>query len=211
MVPLAVPLCRNVGLVRDRATWRFAALLVGATAALFSGAAFGWAMGGRRGDLLALLPKSAAEAASMAIAPTLGGGTGPTAVSYGNRAGCDCTLRAQCTPCSGAECSRPRYGPGQLWHRHCPRISGARDHRDVLWPRDAAECRHHGLACAVANTPSLALTTPADPLGDGTPGRSDGGTLEHLREIRYIIGKAATGPFPGLSSLTLRHAGLAQW
>lgn len=73
VVALAVPLYRNVALVRERAAWLLGALILGCVTGIVSAIAVGWWLGLPRIALLSLAPRSATAAVSMAIAAKIGG------------------------------------------------------------------------------------------------------------------------------------------
>ena len=79
-VALAVPLYRNVGLVRRNLLPMAAALMVGAVVAVVSALAVARALGAPRAVLVSLAPKSVTAGVAMAVSETLGGAPPLTAV-----------------------------------------------------------------------------------------------------------------------------------
>ncbi len=72
-VALAVPLYRNLGLVRENLLPMVAALLVGAVVAMVSAVAVAAALGAPRVVLISLAPKSVTAGVAMAVSESLGG------------------------------------------------------------------------------------------------------------------------------------------
>ncbi len=72
-VALAVPLYRNIGLVKRNLLPMAAALLVGAIVAIVSAVLVARALGASRPVLIALAPKSVTTGVAMAVSQTLGG------------------------------------------------------------------------------------------------------------------------------------------
>ncbi len=79
-VALAVPLYRNLGLVRRNLLPMTAALVVGAVTAVVSALVVARALGAPRAVLVSLAPKSVTAGVAMAVSETLGGAPPLTAV-----------------------------------------------------------------------------------------------------------------------------------
>jgi predicted murein hydrolase (TIGR00659 family) len=79
-VALAVPLYRNIALIRRNLLPIVAALAVGSTIAIVSAVLVAKALGAPRAALISIAPKSVTAAVAMSVAETLGGAPSLTAV-----------------------------------------------------------------------------------------------------------------------------------
>ncbi len=79
-VALAVPLYRNIALIRRNLLPIVAALAVGSTTAIVSAVLVAKALGAPRAALISIAPKSVTAAVAMSVAETLGGAPSLTAV-----------------------------------------------------------------------------------------------------------------------------------